>query len=397
MTYEETIDWLYGLQTFGIKLGLGNMQKLAGALKLPDEKQKVLHVAGTNGKGSVCAMIDSICRAAGMRTGLFTSPHLIHYRERIRLDGEMISEERVIELAGRIRSLCEDWEPHPTFFEITLAIALEHFRGACAEVVVLETGMGGRLDATNALRTDLSVITPIGFDHQKWLGNSLAEIAGEKAGIIRPGVPVVSAKQASEARAVLESAAPDLAYVEDVWAGPVGLAGAHQRENAALAAEAIRRSELGIPEPAIGEGIASVRWRARFERVGNYIIDGAHNNEGAAAFVATWREEFGEEKATIIFGSVEAKDIPGMLRELSKIAGHFVLTTVNSPRGVPSEQLAELLPEETSYELCVDTADAFEKTCDLEGTIAVVGSLFLAGEFLTLVEEAANTFEPSIQ
>src|SRR5205814_6960329 len=193
--YREALAWLYGTQRFGIKLGLENVERLFHELNVPGKDQRIVHVAGTNGKGSVCAMIDSICRAAGYRTGLFTSPHLITYRERIRVNGEMIAPDEVAIGLTTIRDLIKAWDPHPTFFEITTALALDHFKANECELIVLETGLGGRLDATNALTPIVSVITPIGYDHEKWLGQTLEAIASEKAGIINARVPVVSAAQ----------------------------------------------------------------------------------------------------------------------------------------------------------------------------------------------------------
>src|SRR4030095_16528421 len=211
VNYREALAWLYATQRFGIKLGLENTERLLTALSIVhgraprdhsstfvsagEEKASqssalqlrnsiIIHVAGTNGKGSVCAMSDAICRAAGYRTGLFTSPHLISFRERIRVNGEMISESDVAEELSRIHELISSWDPHPTLFEITTASAIQHFLTARCEVVILETGMGGRLDATNAMQSSVSVITPIDFDHEKWLGHSIGEIAKEKAGII---------------------------------------------------------------------------------------------------------------------------------------------------------------------------------------------------------------------
>ena len=207
INYREALAWLYSLQRFGIKLGLENSRRLLDeccsgvCAKRPAlaaasaATPKVIHVAGTNGKGSVCAMIDSICRAQGYRTGLFTSPHLVTFRERIRLNGEMISEEAVSNGLTTIRKLVANWDPHPTFFEVTTALALKCFSEAKIDVAILETGIGGRLDATNAIQSDVSVITQIDFDHEEWLGNTLAEIANEKAGIIKPGIPVVCAPQ----------------------------------------------------------------------------------------------------------------------------------------------------------------------------------------------------------
>ena len=199
MNYREALAWLYSLQRFGIKLGLENIRRLIDALHVDLGSARVIHVAGTNGKGSVCAMIDSICRAQGYRTGLFTSPHLVTFRERIRVNGEMISESASASGLTAIRNLVATWEPHPTFFEITTALALKYFSEAKIDIVILETGLGGRLDATNAVQSNVAVITPIALDHQEWLGDSLEKIASEKAGIIKPKVPVVSAAQRPEA------------------------------------------------------------------------------------------------------------------------------------------------------------------------------------------------------
>ena len=194
INYREALAWLYSLQRFGIKLGLENIERLLEELSkrgvLQAAPWKVIHVAGTNGKGSVCAMIDSICRAQGYRTGLFTSPHLVTFRERIRVNGDMISEEAVADGLTTIRNLVANWDPHPTFFEVVTALALKHFSDTRVKIAILETGFGGRLDATNAVQSDVSVITPIDFDHEKWLGKTIPEIAAEKAGIIKPGVPV---------------------------------------------------------------------------------------------------------------------------------------------------------------------------------------------------------------
>ncbi|HSP45357.1 MAG TPA: Mur ligase family protein, partial [Chthoniobacterales bacterium] len=172
MNYGEALAWLYGTQRFGIKLGLENVQRLLCELNLPGKDQRIIHVAGTNGKGSVCAMIDSICRAGNYRTGLFTSPHLVTFRERIRVDGEMIAPDEAARGLGSLREIICDWDPHPTFFEITTALALDDFKKKECEVIVLETGLGGRLDATNATTPVVSVLTPIGYDHERWLGNT---------------------------------------------------------------------------------------------------------------------------------------------------------------------------------------------------------------------------------
>src|SRR5437870_7033621 len=209
LTYKEALAWLYSIQRFGIKLGLENIRRLLAELHVDLRGTRVIHVAGTNGKGSICAMIDAICRANGHRTGLFTSPHLVTFRERIRVNGKMISEDAVTGGLTTIRNLVADWDPHPTFFEITTALALKHFAEAKIDIVILETGLGGRLDATNAIQSDVAVITPIALDHQQWLGDSLEKIAGEKAGIIKPCMPVVSAPQLPEAEKVIRARATE--------------------------------------------------------------------------------------------------------------------------------------------------------------------------------------------
>src|SRR3954453_3030266 len=230
LNYREALAWLYGTQLFGIKLGLDNIQRLLAALQLPAPKQRILHIAGTNGKGSVCAMLDSILRAQNYRTGLFTSPHLITFRERIQVDGQMISGDEVASGLTSIRDLTVDWDPHPTFFEIATALALAHFRDQECDFVVLETGLGGRLDATNAVTPIVSVLTPIALDHQKWLGHTLAEVGAEKAGIIKRNVPAISARQLPAVERVLRNRAAECSTAISFVGGPydrrpIGLAG----------------------------------------------------------------------------------------------------------------------------------------------------------------------------
>jgi dihydrofolate synthase/folylpolyglutamate synthase len=245
VTYPESIDWLFSTQMFGIKLGLeGPRRLLREYLAFPAHGVKVIHVAGTNGKGSTCAMADAVARAAGCRTGLFTSPHLIDYRERIRVSGVEIPEDACAAMLTELRELCASLEPHPTFFEITLALAMRWFRERECEVLVLETGMGGRLDATTAVPADVCAITPVGMDHMQWLGDTVEAIALEKAGIFVEGKPAISAPQLPSVRRVLECEANErrvpLSFVEGPLNGyPIALPGEHQRWNAALALECL--------------------------------------------------------------------------------------------------------------------------------------------------------------
>ena len=250
MNYRDALAWLYGSQTFGIKLGLDNTRRLLAAAGDPQERLKFLHVAGTNGKGSTCAMMDAVLRAAGHRTGLYTSPHLADFRERIRVDGVMIPEAAAAEGLTLLRGAAGSWDHAPTFFEIATVLAAWWFAREKVDYVVWETGMGGRLDATNAVQPLVSVLTPVGLDHEKWLGGTLPLIAAEKAGILKQGVPAVSAPQAEEVRAVFSAQAAGvgapLTFVDSPWeSDPVGLAGSHQKWNAAVALAALRAA--GVP------------------------------------------------------------------------------------------------------------------------------------------------------
>ena len=394
MQYREAIEWLFGTQWFGIKLGLeGPRRLLKEFLAFPDHGVRVVHVAGTNGKGSTCAMIDRIARSSGMRTGLFTSPHLVDYRERIRVSGEMMPEEAVAEGLTELREICERLEAHPTFFEITLALALRWFRRRECELIVLETGMGGRLDATTAVPADVCVVTPVGMDHQQWLGDTLAAIAAEKAGIFVEGKPAVSSPQAPEVRAVLEREANErrtpLVFVEQPLLGyPIALRGAHQAWNAALAVEALHRAGVALRVDTIADGLGRVEWPGRFERFdgvagagGPVVLDGAHNPHAAQALAEVWRGEFGERKAALVFSAVGTKDIAGILEWLVPLAERIFLCPVKTSRAVTNEELRGFLPEGGSAAEGFGGFDeAFEAALATGLPVLVAGSLYLVGE-----------------
>jgi dihydrofolate synthase/folylpolyglutamate synthase len=396
VNYAEAVDWLYGTQLHGIKLGLDNTWRLVRALGIEVGRMKFIHVAGTNGKGSVCAMLDAICRAAGSRTGLFTSPHLITFRERIRVDGELIGEE---EVAARLSAICDlvaNWDHSPTFFEITTALALAHFQAAGADLVVLETGMGGRLDSTNIVTPLVSVLTPIDLDHQQFLGFTIANIAGEKAGIIKPGVPVVSAPQPEDAAFVLrhvahERGAPLHFVSEPVKDLAVGLAGSHQRWNAALAIHALDHAGLEIPLPAIARGLAEVVWPGRFHQLpDNLVLDGAHNPAAGRRLVQTWREVFGERKATLVLGVLRDKDLPAICAALLPLAARVITVTVQNPRASSAEELCQVIHGLTPDFNCAAAPDlrrALRAANIVRDPILVAGSLFLVGETLALLHD----------
>ncbi len=390
MNHDQAIDWLYGTQLFGIKLGLDPVRRLLGEMGIPVERtfgREIVHVAGTNGKGSVCAMIESVTRLAGRRTAMFTSPHLIEFRERVRVDGEMISESDVARLLTDIRERIHDWDPHPTFFEITLAMAAKYFAESEADLWILETGMGGRLDATNAFESDVAVLTPIALDHQQWLGETLGEIAGEKAGIIGEGEPVFSSAQPEEAMQSILAVAPEVYVIDGEtpadWS--MSLKGPHQRKNAALAGT-VAHAVIGehCDDELLRVGIEQARWPGRFEILddGNLILDGAHNPAAARVLVETWREEFGEERATVVLGAVGTKDVDGLLDELRKIADRFIFVPIKSQRGMSPDELVVQLRERRPATTAASLSAALEQ--GKSGKILIAGSLFLVGEALAL-------------
>jgi dihydrofolate synthase/folylpolyglutamate synthase len=393
MDYREALDWLYATQLFGVKLGLETIELLLAALDYYSPA-RIVHVAGTNGKGSVCAMAAAVCDAQGYRTGLFTSPHLVSFRERIRIDGHPIPEAAVAAGLTRLRELTFAWSTPPTFFEFTTALALDWFRQMHAEIIVLETGLGGRLDATNAVTPAVSVLTAIDFDHMAWLGETLAAITGEKAGIIKPGVPVVSAPQEPEAAEVIARAADAAGSPLQVVGAPlpdsyaIGLAGSHQRLNAALALAALDAAGIAADEKARHAGLAHVDWPGRFQRLenGGIILDGAHNPAAARRLAQTWHEEYGDRhQATVILGIMRDKDFPAICRALEPLAGRFLAVPVRSPRTLSADELCEILGRlapEISAQACPDFPAALAVARATPAPILVTGSLFLAGEAL---------------
>lgn len=406
LAYRESLAWLFNTQRFGIKLGLENSRRLFNALDVPAPDERIIHVAGTNGKGSVCALLDSVCRAAGYRTALFTSPHLVSFRERIQVDGELISENEVVLGLTKIRELVAGWEPHPTFFEITTGLALDHFRNSQAEIVVLETGMGGRLDATNVAQPVVSVLTPIDYDHQKWLGASLTEIAHEKAGIIKPGVPVVSARQLPEAEAVIrvraaECAAP-LDFVRQPFERlPIALSGSHQKQNAALALSALHTAKIEVDDGAITRGLATVAWPARFQHWDERtIIDGAHNPAGARTLAETWRETFGDRQATVVLAVLQEKDVAGICVALGPIARRWLLPSVQSGRALAAEELRQTIQDQlpdAPVAVTSSFATAWEEARRDAAPILITGSLHFAGETLAFLQGKPAAFEECLQ
>jgi dihydrofolate synthase/folylpolyglutamate synthase len=394
--YDIAVEWLFATQQRGMKFGLENMRRLLVALDEPQKSLKVIHVAGTNGKGSVCAMLDSLARSAGIKSGLFTSPHLVRFNERIQVDRKPIGDDSVVSGLHRIREQLHD-DYYPTFFEITTALALDYFRA------ILETGLGGRLDATNIVTPLASVLTSIDLDHQKWLGNTIDEIALEKAGIIKPAVPVVSVPQIAQVRRVIEQVALErsapLYYVNrplsDMF---VGLPGSHQRINAALACETLVHAGFNLTEQERREGLANVFWPGRFQRLGaRIVLDGAHNPAASQRLIETWKECVGKERPTIIFGGLGEKDLLQMLSVLSKIAARFYIVPVRSRRAAATDEIQALVPANVPSSTFNSVTDALELAQESDELILVTGSLFLVGEVLALLQPAQGSFQASNQ
>jgi len=404
VTYKEALAWLYSLQRFGIKLGLENITRLIHGLNVDLPGARVIHVAGTNGKGSVCAMIDSICRASNYRTGLFTSPHLVTFRERICVNGEMISESEVAKGLTGLRDFVREWEPHPTFFEITTALALKHFAKARVQVAVLETGLGGRLDATNAVCSDVAVITPIAMDHEKWLGDSLEKIASEKAGIIKPNDQIICAAQSPTAEKVIRARAADcgapLHFITTPYREtPVGLRGEHQKLNAALAIAAIRAAKIDPETSAVARGLATVDWPARFQCWDKCtVIDGAHNPAAARILVETWQEVFGDAQATLILAILSDKDARAICETFAPIAGSIWLPQIRTERAADPVQLQKVFADlGKEARTSPSFAEALAKARAEKAPILITGSLHFTGEALAHLQGKPAAFEECAQ
>jgi dihydrofolate synthase / folylpolyglutamate synthase len=423
---KASLEKLYALKTFGIKPGLETEERLLERLGHPERGLAAIHVAGTNGKGSVCAMLDSILRAAGFKVGLYTSPHLVRFNERIRVNGECIADADLAELF-------EALEPHAaavaaeqggrevTFFEFTTALAFEHFRRKGIRLAVIEVGMGGRLDATNVITPLLSVITRISLEHTQYLGRTLAAIAGEKAGIIKPGRPVVCGANPEEADEVFRSAAAergsDLVRAEDAAtvrrvsqrlggqkvsvateATPYGtvtlpLLGPHQLENCATAVAAVEAlaaaSGLAVPPAAVLKGLAAVRWPARLQVLQDtppVLLDSAHNPDGARVLAGAIKELFRKQPVGLIWGMCDDKDTAGFAAALPRTIKRCWTVPIPTERSVPPEQLALLVRGRgwavTACALPQALAEAEAWARENGGAVCVAGSLFLAGAVL---------------
>ena len=433
MTYPDAIQFLYELRWFGAKFGLENTLKLAELAGNPHHRLRFIHVAGTNGKGSTCAMLESIYRATGLKVGLFTSPHLISFAERIQVNRQPISEADVGRLVAEMQSLLakgwpacpgaqsssssrnaetcgvgahrSDPEPHPTFFEVVTVMALRYFAEQNCDLVIWETGLGGRLDATNIVTPLASVITNIQFDHQQWLGHSLASIAAEKAGIIKPGIPVLTAADAPEALRVIEETARqkhapltivrlDAAEAPRLTEIELPLPGRHQRLNAALALATVRTLllELPVSEESVRAGLSTVHWPGRLQLITQpsgqkILLDGAHNVAGAETLAGALTDLLPSPNRTLILGMLQDKDCDPMCKILAPLAKRILLSPVPSERSASPHELAHACRRSNPtahVRACANLQEALNQAAEDE-YLAIAGSLYLIGEAMELL------------
>ena len=429
MNYEEAVAYIEETPKFTTKNKLSHTKECLGRLGNPEKKFKVIHVAGTNGKGSTCAFLTSIFREAGYSCGLFTSPHLVVINERFQINEKNIDNQAFMSAFEKVKALADELVAegsyHPTYFEMLFLMGMVIFAEAGVDYVMLETGLGGRLDATTAVEEPAAcVITSISFDHMQYLGNTIAEIAGEKAGIIVPGVPVIYDGNNPEAAKVIRKQAEALGSpyyevkkenteilrntsagidfcMENEYYGNTAFSipfiAGYQVMNAALAlktAEVIK-DVVNLPKDAVLRGLRETRWQGRMETVlPGVIVDGAHNEDGVEKFVETAEHFQKDYPLTLLFSAVDDKDYTDMIRT---VAGrirfqHVIVTQVGGYRKVPSEQLADIFRKEGCLcaESCEDVESSFRRALEYrgkEGMLFCVGSLYLVGEIKAIIQK----------
>ena len=427
MSYQDELEYLYSLHQFGIKLGLSNIKELCALSGNPHERIKTVHVGGTNGKGSTAAILSAILQEAGYKAGLYTSPHLTDYTERIRINNIPIPKERAAGLVRSIRKCVGDRDITPTFFELTTALALSYFAEEGVDIAIMEVGMGGRLDATNIINPLVSVITHVGYDHMEHLGASLEQIALEKCGIIKRGVPVITAESRRHILSIIEESAreadatfhvfgrefhaepvrmtpcySEFCYHGLQWGGLLlrtPLAGRHQMYNmgsALCAAELLTGMGFEITERQAAEGVRNVSWPGRLELVSDrpqIFLDGAHNPDGAVALRRFIEDvlmtQSAHGKIILIFGVLKDKDAGAMIGELIPCSTEVIITSPNTERGLPVEALREIVEKQgikphvtRTISGALSLAHAMASSSD---TIMVTVSLYVVGEARALI------------
>ena len=447
MNYEESVRALMALgrelaspqQARVQKFGLSNIDLLAEALGNPHRKIPCVHVAGTNGKGSTAAMLESILRAAGFRAGLYTSPHLERINERIRINGEDISDDNFAAAWTRVHETIEallasgKLPAHPTYFECVTAMAFVAFADAGIDFAVYEVGLGGRLDSTNIVSPEVAVITSIDFDHENFLGHSIAEIAGEKAGIIKPDIPVVSAAERPEARTVIAQRAREtnarLLEIDMAWkiaessstggcyrvvatsdelkaklAVAPPLAGRFQIRNALAAASAallLPERGFAVTTDAIERGIRTVRWPGRLERLTEHpsvYLDGTHNPSGAKELLKFWKENFAGRRIFLVYGAMRDKAVDEIAGILFPAADSVILTEPLQPRAISAPLLSEMTAHlARQFSIVREPAEALERAialASLDDAVFATGSLYLVGDLRSYWNRRGSSAKP---
>lgn len=415
MNYAEAIEYIHSINWTFCNPGLGRIRTLCDALGNPEKELKFVHVAGTNGKGSFCSMLDSVLRSAGYKTGLFTSPYIRFFNERICFDGNPITDDDLAEITSFIRPIADAMQEKPTEFELITAIGFEYFRRKSCDVVILEAGMGGRLDSTNIIESPLlSVITGIAFDHTAFLGDTIEKIAAEKAGIIKTGHPVlwggnnasaleVIKAQAKKMSAPFYSTDRDSISIKEATLGgtvfdygnrkniSISLLGSYQPFNAAnvlTAVDILNDYGMNISEDAIRRGLLSAKWPARFEMLSKepvVIYDGAHNPEGIEAACASIKKYFADKKVFVLSGVMKDKDYNYIASMLSEVASRAFAVTPDNPRALDAKEYASVLCSKGIDAIAFDSlSDALKSAYDnakAEGTALVcLGSLYMYAE-----------------
>lgn len=410
MTYEEAVSYIETQGWSKTRLGLERTRELLRRLGNPQQDLKFIHVAGSNGKGSCCAMAASVMEAAGYTTGLYISPHLVDFCERMSVDGLYISHDELAEYTARVAAEADAMADHPSQFEISTAIAMLYFRAKQCDIVVLEVGMGGRLDSTNVIDApEVACIMNIGLEHTEFLGKTLSEIAAQKAGIIKPGCSVVSYECVPEVMQVVESvchennvnlrvadfsvllrktasfAGQDFSYRGKDY--HISLAGAHQMRNAAVVleiAEALRERGWVLPEEAVKKGLAEAAWPARGELLSEepfFLLDGGHNPQCAGVLQEMLREYLPGERVVFLIGLLRDKDRKAIYDIISPLAASFVCLTPDSDRAMPAEELAEEIKRETGKVavFCTDIPSGIQTALETGQKVVAFGSLYMAG------------------
>lgn len=420
MTPEEALSYIHSVCWKGSIPGLSRTQELLQKMGNPQDQLQFVHIAGTNGKGSTAAMTASILRKAGYRTGLYTSPYIFRFHERMQVDGQCISDEELAEITEFVKPLAESMEDHPTEFELVTCIAMEYFKRHHCDVVSLEVGMGGELDSTNVIASPLvAVLTNIGLDHTEFLGDTLEKICETKSKIIKPGTIAVTYREKPSVEAVIEARCKevgakwmpaDFASIHLVsaslegqvfdWGPYLGihlpLLGKHQLYNAAVVltiVKALRERGLEISDEAMRQGIASVSWPGRFELVAKnplFIVDGGHNPQCIEALVNNVRDYLGGKRLTILTGVLADKDYGDMYQDMAQYAAAFVAVTPPNPRALPAQELKAYLERfgkpVTACDTVAEGVAQAKKLAGADGVVLAYGSLYMVGD----IEAAAR-------